>query len=396
MPEMTGGLPGKRPNVLFILVDQLRADVCGTYGGVNIATPHIDRLAKEGMVFDNAITSCPVCSPYRGMLMTGRYPTQTGILLNFVETSVAQNPNCIANVFSNMGYDTGYIGKWHLAAGIRKRESVVKPNYAAIERYVAENPHYDFVPPGPGRLGFQYWAAYNFNWTFRNYWYYGDTPEKQYSGRYETDTQADQAIAYMRAHEISNRPFFLVVSPHPPHAPMTREESPPGYLEAIPEKLHWSPNVPRDNPRSLLEMRCYLAMAKNIDDNVGRILDYLDASSLAEDTIIVFTSDHGEMHGSHGRIQKMVPYTEALNVPLIIRWPKRTPRGVRSRTVFTPLDYFSTLTCLSGLPAPVELAGRDLSDALQGHESAVHGDALEHFKLNCSRMKQTNCIHLAA
>ena len=144
----------QRPNVIFFFADQLRTDACGVYGGRNLATPNIDRLAREGMTFSNAISSCPLCSPYRGMLHTGRYPTHSGILMNFLETSTAQNPNCLANVFGSAGYDTGFIGKWHLAAGATKLEGLSRPNSEARDAYLQINAEPNFVPPGPGRLGY--------------------------------------------------------------------------------------------------------------------------------------------------------------------------------------------------------------------------------------------------
>ena len=185
-----------------------------------------------------------------------------------------------------------------------------------------------------------------------------------------SDTQTDQAIEFMRAREDRARPFFLMVSPHPPHPPWTPEEAPPGYLERIREDLRISANVPKDFPLDRQGFRCYLAMAKNVDDNLGRIMSYLDASGFAEDTIVIFTSDHGEMFGSHGRLDKMVPYAEALDVPLLVRWPGHIPAGMRSKALFTPLDFFPTLTSLCGVKAPEALVGEDLSAvALEGAPS---------------------------
>ena len=147
---------GKRPNVLLIFDDQLRADVLGVYGGRNITTPHLDRLASQGVTFTNAISSCPLCTPYRGMLHTGRYPTHSGILLNFVEASAVQNPNCLAKVFHRAGYDTGFIGKWHLSAGWLKQEGKYDKNPDAVAAYRKINPETEFVPPGPERLGYEH------------------------------------------------------------------------------------------------------------------------------------------------------------------------------------------------------------------------------------------------
>jgi arylsulfatase A-like enzyme len=197
-----------------------------------------------------------------------------------------------------------------------------------------------------------------------------------YSDRYETDTQTDQAIAAMDKCRQSGQPFFLCVAPHPPHPPFDPAYIPDGYLGQVPEKLWWSPNVPADNPRTDLEMRYYLAMAKNMDDNLGRLLDYLGTSGLDKNTIVVFTGDHGEMHGSHGRLNKMVPYAEAINIPLIVRWPKRISAGSRVEALQTPMDHFPTLCGLAGLPIPKEVDGADLSGIVLGKTSDAREEVL--------------------
>jgi uncharacterized sulfatase len=239
-----GGLgtrPGTRPNVLFVFDDQLRADVCGVYGGRNITTPNIDRLASEGVVFTNSVSSCPLCTPYRGMVQTGRYPTHSGILFNFVEANHVQNPNCLADVFGAAGYETGFIGKWHLSSGWRHEEGLYQPNDGAVDAYRNKNPETEYVAPGQGRLGYEHWQAFNFHCDFSNYNYYEDEPRKIYSGRYETDTETDQAIAHMEKCQRSGQPFLLCVAPHPPHPPFGPGCVPASYLDQVPETLWWAP-----------------------------------------------------------------------------------------------------------------------------------------------------------
>jgi arylsulfatase A-like enzyme len=368
-----GGLKARqKPNVLFVFPDQLRANMCSVYGGQNITTTNIDRLASEGVVFTNSVSTCPLCTPYRGMLQTGRYPTHYGILINFVEASHAQNPHCLADVFAAAGYETGFIGKWHLAAGTNKEQSLGAGHAACSQ---GGNPDPDFVPPGPRRLGYKHWQANVFHYDYQDYWWYEDEPEKCYSGRYEADTQTDQAIAFMEKCRQSDQAFFVTVAPHPPHPPFTSWYTPAGYLERAPQTLWWPPNVSDDN-RADDQLRCYLAMIQNADDNLGRMLDYLDRSGLANDTIVVFTSDHGEMLGSQGRIQKMVPYAEAINIPLIMRWPSQIAPGARVDALQTPMDHFPTLCGLAGLPIPSEVDGADLSRIVAGGNREVREDVL--------------------
>jgi arylsulfatase A-like enzyme len=354
----------KRPNIVFVFDDQYRQDM-----NKFIPTPHADRLAREGITFPNMISTTPLCTPFRGMLMTGRYPTHSGIVLNFVEANPNQNPHCLANMFDRAGYNTAFIGKWHLAAGYRIPDGLFKYQAELERAYRESHPNTEYVPPGPERLGFRFWQAYNFHADYHHYWFYEDRPQKIYSKKYETDTNFDQAIDYIEKHKGQGNPFLLVVAPHPPHPPWSPESPPEGYLAKVPEArdLYHSPNVPKENnPMKPESLRSYLAMAKNFDDNLGRLMDYLDRSGIGDNTILVFTSDHGEMAGSHGRLNKMVPYTEAANVPLKMRWPGKIPAGVVSDALFTPIDFLPTLCGFAGVKPPSESDGQDLSDIALG------------------------------
>jgi arylsulfatase A-like enzyme len=311
--------------------------------------------------------------------MTGRYPTHSGLVVNWVNASPLQNPHCLANVFAAAGYDTGFIGKWHLAAGIRVANGPYGPKPQAEQAYLKDHPNPEHVPPGPARLGFNFWQAYNFHTAYNNYWYYEDAPQKIYSKRYETDVNIDQAIDYIEKHKNLDKPFLLVVAPHPPHPPFAQESLPEGYLDKIPsaKDLFHPPNVPKENnPMQPEQWRMYLAMAKNFDDNLGRLMDYLDRSNAGQDTILVFTADHGEMGGSHGRINKMVPYAEATNVPLRMRWLGKIPAGVTSDALYTPMDHLPTLCGLAGLNAPSEADGEDLSEVVLGRGRSLRDAVL--------------------
>ncbi len=355
-----------RPNVLVIFDDQLRADACSIYGGQNIETPNIDLLARQGVRFTHATSTCPLCTPFRGMLQTGRYPTHSGLVLNWVEAN--PNQRCIAHIFKDAGYHTGFIGKWHLSAGRLKKAGKYKPNREAIRAYIKENANTEFTPPGPNRLGYDHWEAFNFHTTFHNWWFYRDEPHKIVRPEYETNGETDLALKFMEKNKDSGKPFFLMVAPHPPHPPFGIPHVPEGYLEKIPEQLHWSPNVPENHPRrkNQLAARCYYAMAKNVDDNIGRIMKFLDKSGLADNTIVVFTADHGEQHGSHNRVNKMVPYAESVNIPLIIRWPGRIPAGITSDELYSPMDHMATLCGMLGLPPADTCDGTDFSKAVLG------------------------------
>jgi arylsulfatase A-like enzyme len=357
----------KKPNILFIFPDQLGADECSIYGGKNILTPNIDQLARDGMMFTNGTSTCPLCLPARGMLMTGRYPTHTGLINNIVEPIPGQP--CLGRHFKDAGYSTGYIGKFHMTAW--------QCNPAG---------HPNFIPPGERRLGFDHWEANNSHLKFQpgSYFFYRDESVPIVSDKYETDTQTDQAITFMEKNRDSGSPFFLVVAPHPPHHPNDPEDTPCGYLDRIPKDLEYNPNIERDflpNPGPgkrdwHLETRGYLAQTKNVDDNVGRLMHYLERTGLAEDTIVIFTSDHGDMRGAHGCVGKQHPYREGYQVPFIIRWPNNIPTGEKSETLISLMDMLPTLCALTGQPVPDNLDGRNLSKVVLGNKKDVGRDEL--------------------
>jgi arylsulfatase A-like enzyme len=378
-----------RPNILFILPDQVRPQDLSCNGGQNVPTPHIDSLAREGVSLPNAISTCPLCTPYRSMLLSGRYPTHTGMLINWLDS----NPNdpSIAHPLRAAGYGTAYIGKWHLNAGKMKydglfmsqeaRELEAAANYSvrpkAEQEYVKRNPEPEFVPPGPARRGFEHWAAYNFHTDFRRSYYYRDTPKRLYYPEYETLGEADVAIEYMRGRAAAKQPFFAVVAPHPPHQPWIESASPPGALDRVRKQLVRPPNVPTDGPPARGDLRYYYAMLASVDDAVGRLLDFLRESGLDRDTIVVFSSDHGEMMGSHGKWEKMAPYEEAVRVPLLIRWPSRIAPGTRSDAIYTPMDHLPTLLSLAGVHSPYSgIDGIDLSSAVLGQPGPQRDAAL--------------------
>ena len=365
------------PNVVIFLADQLRASALGPYGETNIETPTADRLAAQGTTFDRALSTFPLCQPYRGMLMTGRHPTHSGVVLNRVETSPVQNPQTLGVLFSQAGWHTGYIGKWHLAPGALAIRGRFPGDPEGRRAYLAAHPDQEFVPPGPARLGFRHWEAYNYHGDASGYWFYRDRPEKVFAEGYETDVLVDQAISYLEARRQAREPFLLVVSPHAPHPPFAPEHCPPGYLERVRAQPVWQPDVPQDSRlrREPLPARCYYSMVRHSDDALGRLLRYVDESGLSETTLLLFTSDHGEMLGSRDRWGKQLPYHESIGVPLLARWPGVVPAGARSDALFTPLDYLPTLCGLAGITAPDYVDGLDLGAVLRGEAAHAPREA---------------------
>ena len=347
-----------RPNVLFLLTDQLRATSLPLFGETQIATPHLDALAAEGTLLTNSLSTCPVCTPARAMLLTGRHPQTTGHLMNSVRTRHGEIS--MGDAFARRGYRTGWVGKWHLHTGV----------WPAIDRMPQ---HPDWVPEGRDRLGFDYWRAYNQHMVYFDGFVHGDDWSYLRWKGYETEGLLEFAFEFMD--DAADTPFCLFLSPHQPHyTPF--QFAPEHYYERLPEELRLPGNVPEAMRDEALEMyRHYLAMILAVDDMVGSLRAYLERRGKLDDTILVFSSDHGSQGGAHGTKPwfKKHPHDESLRVPTIVRYPGVIPAGARCDSITTMTDFFPTLCRLSGVPVPRSVEGFNLSDAWRG----IHG-AFEH------------------
>ncbi len=347
----------EKPNLLFVFADQLRAASVPLYGETQIATPGLDRLAREGVTFTNMVATCPVCTPYRSMLLTGRHPQTTGHVINFMRTR--HDEIGLGDAFAAGGYRTAWVGKWHLHTG----------SFPVID-----GP--DFVPEGRDRLGFQHWRGYNFHTNYFDGWVNrGDWRCEQWRG-YETAALNRYAMEFMDRRD--DRPFCLFVSPHQPH--YTPYDFAPGeYYERLPERLTLPGNVPESiRARALEVYRHYLAMTLALDDMLGELLDYLDRTALADSTLVIFTSDHGTQMGAQGiePFKKKEPYEESLLVPMVARRPGVLDGGRTCDALTAPVDLFPTLCTLCGAPIPRSVEGHDLSAAWLGREGAFEQDAV--------------------
>ncbi|MBT3373960.1 MAG: sulfatase [Lentisphaerae bacterium] len=361
-----------RPNIVYVMADQLRYQSCGYAGDERARTPNIDRLATEGVSFSNAVVSMPVCSAYRASLMTGKYTTSTGMVINEIRISPEHHPRCLAHCLGDAGYELGYIGKWHLWANQLGNH---------------HDPANSFTPPGPHRLGFDgYWAAYNFHHQYYGEvaYYHTGTPARNTfaEGTYEPDGQTGLAIDYIREHAAGEHPFALFLSLGTPHDPWTRSNVPEEYYSlfsdvtfAPPENYLQENDVPygdawsdidKDPARISEWMRVYYAMTANLDANVGRVLAALEKCGLDQDTLVVFTSDHGECFGAHGRMKKNIFYEEAARVPFLMKLPGVIPAGFRHYACFNCVDIMPTLLGFAGGNIPEEAEGMDLSHCARG------------------------------
>jgi arylsulfatase A-like enzyme len=343
----------KHPNIVFLFADQLRASATGYGGDLNVRTPNLDRLAKEGINFRNAVSVCPVCTPFRAALLTGRFPTTTGMFLN--DLYLPDRELTIAEVLKASGYDTAYIGKWHLDGHGRS----------------------SYIPP-ERRQGFDYWKAAECDHDYNHSHYYtDDSSEKRFWDGYDAFAQTKDAQQYLRDHAQAGRPFALFVSYGIPHFP---HDSAPEKFQQLypPDKIRFLPNVPAElqNERNRREARGYYAHITALDECIGELMRTLADAGIRENTIVVFTSDHGEMLGSHGipTTTKQVPWAEAAHVPFLLRYPAAHGRNGRvARTPLTTPDIMPTLLRLAGLKIPNTVEGRDLSGVVrQGREDSKH------------------------
>ncbi|RJP24895.1 MAG: DUF229 domain-containing protein [Candidatus Omnitrophota bacterium] len=327
----------KRPNILIIHDDQHRGMDLGCAGNDQVITPHLDRLASEGICFTNAIANNPLCTPSRGIFLTGKYPLSHRAFSN--DLPLATGQETFATVLKTHGYKTGYIGKWHLD-GI---------------------PRGKFTPPGPRRQGFEdYWAVYNCHHNYFKTKYFRETPNLIEREGYEPAIQTDLAIEFLQT--CKNEPFCLMISWGPPHAPYDLVPEPYRKLYD-PASIALRKNCKEDHRRVIAD---YYAHITALDDNVARLLATLDERGLREETIVMFTSDHGDMLWSHGYQKKQKPWEESIRVPLIIRAPGLIPAGKRSDLLFSTADVAPTLLGLAGLAAPAEMEGTDLSRNVVG------------------------------
>jgi arylsulfatase A-like enzyme len=380
------------PNIIFVLSDQHRYASLPWTGVGQVQAPTLARLREQGVSFSRAYSNYPVCSPARAMIMSGKWAQEVGFPHNGFELD--PTPDSLGERFARAGYQTSYIGKWHLHAG---------PD--------AGDQHCRYIPPGEGRHGFQRMTI----WTETNKHcdaaYYDDPGGERisYVG-YNAIGMTDQALGFLReaagvgpggtgagsdAGGRSGRskdPFFLWLNYNPPHPPL--DDAPVAALAAYDERsVEFLPNVPsrlaggeelvpvgahRSHKTMTLadQIRQYQAHITAVDQQLGRIVGFLEESGLAPDTVLIYTSDHGDMLGSHGLIRKSYFYAESAQVPFLVWGPGRVPGGVETDALFSTIDYYPTLLGLAGIePAPTA-RGINHADAIASAGTSSRHDEL--------------------
>lgn len=371
----SGGHPSGKPNILWITGEGIPLKALSCYGSQLIQTPNIDRIANEGMRFENSFVTNALCAPSRATLLTGTYNHLNGMISNpgaIPQPTFDASQETIAKIFKRNGYQTGMVGKWHL-------------------------------PANPGETGFDYFVFkrgaggpyYNPNGYLRNTSLgSNEIHEESYPG-YITDNMTNFAIEGMQQFK---QPFFMMMQFFNDHRPF----DPPHKYEHIYDDVHITEpgtfyddyslraaaareakmriaDMPDYNPPSDLTerqrkqwnyqkfMEHFLGTMRSQDDNVGRLLEYLEKSGLADNTIVIYTADHGFFLGDHGWFDKRFMYEQAIRVPWMIRYPGHIKPGSVSKDWVVSIDNAPTALDLAGLPIPDFMQGKSLKPLFQGN-----------------------------
>jgi len=354
-----------RPNLLYIFADQLNGFSLGCNGNPDARTPHLDELAARGTVLQNALSCAPVCTPARITMWTGQYAGSLKTLAN--DARIPSGVPTMAHAFHSAGYLTSYVGKWHIGGTGN-------------------------VPvPEDLRGGFEAFAGFQCYNEFRRDVRFFDEQNQplEFPGRHRTDATFDLAVDRLRSVANDGRPFLLCVSEQAPHYPCQPSEEflapfrgrPMGVRPNM--QIATDPYTPTYSPPSPIKaedpafqayggdlqeyLRHYHAAVSQVDAGVGRLVAELENLGIAENTIIVFSSDHGDMQGSHGRINKCVAYEESVRIPFIAAGPGIAQGSVREEAIGT-VDFFPTFADLCGMRTPPGLAGHSMTEALAGGE----------------------------
>ncbi len=362
-----------RPNVIWIFGDQHRAQALSYMGDPNLHTPHLDRMADRGVHFTNAVSGCPWCTPFRGSLLTSRYIHHC---VDHTPQHMDPDLPLVTDVFNEHGYLTAYFGKWHLGGHNRMT----------------------FIPREE-RGRFDIWLGYENNNAQYDCWIHGHDLEGRDDAEplaeklevYETDALTQRMIDFLETYQ-DDQPFFAVLSVQPPHNPHV---APPAFESRHdPESILLRPNVPnipRITERAREELAGYYAQIENLDWNVGRVFETLQALGLDENTHVLFFSDHGDMHGSHGYVRKSSPWEEAIRIPFIVRSAGERLRP-ETDVPLNHVDIAPTTLGLCGIEVPAWMEGTDFSyDVVPGRPEpdAVPNSAF----LQHSHRKRFDCLN---
>jgi arylsulfatase A-like enzyme len=369
IPAHAGGKV-KRPNIVYIMSDDHASAAISCYGSwlsKQFKTPNLDRLASQGMRFTNALVTNSICTPSRAAILTGQYSHKNGVFT--LDDPIDPSRIHIGHLFQRAGYATALIGKWHL--------------------------HTD-------PAGFDFWEILPGQGRYLDPIFITQKKEKKlYKGKYATDVTTDLSIEWLKSRDKS-KPFVLMChhkAPHRPWDPAPREKDlfegvtiaePPTLLDHWENRSKAAANTtmvvgPHNNAVDLGEpipkdlkgdelrrwayqkyMKRYLACVKTVDDNIGRLLDFLTQEGLDDNTIVIYTSDQGFFLGEHGYYDKRLMYEPCLNTPLIVRYPGHIKSGTVNEKMVLNIDFGATMLDYAGIAIPKNMQGRSFRALLEG------------------------------
>ena len=365
-----------KSNVLFVLTDQWRAHAVGYRKQDPVLTPHLDEFHRHALSFAHAIATAPVCSPNRACLLTGRYPQRNGVLRN--NAGAVRPDQLLSRVFKDAGYRNGYIGKWHLTGA-------------------DEHKVYHGMTPEHLRADYEFWTSAIHNHAHFSLDFDEQGKRVDYGNGWQPEHVTNKAIEFMQ--QADDRPFNLVVSYGPPHngnyhpdfcvekrytpGDLSHQKNGYGYYAPAEYEAPYrdlKPSDIRPNVEPIPQkggdgfdsiataIAGYFGSCTALDASFGRLMQYLKSAGLDDNTIVVFTSDHGEMMGSQGLMTKGVCFEESINVPLMIKVPGL--EAFTSNLLFNSVDLMPTLMGLGGLDVPAGIDGQDLSPLLINQTSS--------------------------
>ncbi|MFC2111645.1 sulfatase [Bacteroidota bacterium] len=376
----------KPPNILFIFTDDHCEQAISAYGSEIIQTPALDRIAKEGMRFTRCYVTNSLCGPSRAVIQTGKYSHLNGFIRN--GNTFDGEQQTFPKLLQTAGYQTAVIGKWHLKS--------IPQGYNYFDVLIGQGP-------------------YN-NPLMRTRNHEGNIVEVQNTG-YTTDIIVDKTLNWLKNDRDSEKPFMLMCQHKAPHRHWLPHEKYQNWLDdvSIPEpETFWDDYSDRTPPASMQTMEVgknlyerdlkldlegnyaeknaayreavegmtekerkqwnyqrfvkdYLRCVRSVDDGIGEILDYLDESGLAENTIVIYASDQGWYLGEHGWYDKRWMYEESLKTPLLIRWPGKIKAGSVNEDIVSNLDFAETFLDLAGVAVPEDMQGRSIVPVFQGN-----------------------------
>ncbi len=329
----------RKPNILFFFTDQQRADTCGCHGASLGLTPCLDQLAKEGVAFDNAITCQPVCGPARAVIQTGKYATKNGCYRNMI--ALEDNGKTLAHQLADHGYSTNYIGKWHLAGT-----------------------ELDPVPMEK-RCGYkdQWIAADLLEFTsdaYEGFFFDRENRRIDFKDRYRPDLLTDYAVDFIKEYD-REEPFYLMMSFLEPHHQNHRHRyvAPDGYADKLrdlpaPKDLVELDKQDADWRQNLAD---YYGCIKRLDENLQRVVDALKEKGIYEDTVILFTSDHGSHFRTRNGEYKRSCHEASVHIPMVIRGGEYIG-GKAVKKAVSLVDLAPTILEIAGVPADPDMDGR--------------------------------------